>query len=482
MDELSAEICNELVVELDKVRFLGEGVGSLLSDYIFLSLHRLPSESSFFTSLLENLRFLKAVLFNAGQNVELKSIRPGQTLFLYQSDRPDYLNFTKPIVERVGYKHSVIYGISPDVFNKWPSGATVIDLTMLPKVEKLLWWREFRKCIPLWKKVLVDFESKYHLDSLMPILRTGFVKATYQLIRANKFLELTKPSVVVTDYDRSSQIAPFIAAANSLKIPTVTSIQNVTESSPSFGIFPSIAENICCWGKMMFDDAIEHHEPLRKLHVLGNQNYLGNTCSSDDGTGPSGAKYTITLALSPFRQEVVLRIVELFVDALSKMENVSGIIRLHPAQKRSDFTGYKFRNITLSTHSEISKDILIGKSLVVVGHETSFLTDAVLRGTPVVVLDLLSRPLKLGGKLIRHGGMPVVKSSKELRTTLGKILHDKNYLDTLRLGARSYCNALNCAEGSKAADNIYELIRSLKETAVNATKLELTYSHSGDQG
>jgi len=463
LNELGATICNELAAEIDNVLFMDFRVGGLLSDTIFLDLHRLPRSKNVVEKLLYHLRCLKHVLLNPGETDNLRAIKPSQVLFLYQSDRPDYLNFTKPIVERIGYENAVIYGISHHALNAWPACATVLNSSKLPWIDKLLWIREFSRCYPLWKKILADFERKYNIEPLMPILRLGFIYVTQQLMRASNFLSLTKPAILFTDYDRSTQVAPFIMVANSMGIPTVTSVHNQTVDAPSFAIFPSIAEYVCCWGEMMFNNALDHHEPLTKLRILGNQNFFGKRNIDHQGEISANDQHTITLALSPFRGEVIEEIIDVFVDAVSYMDDVNGIIRLHPTQNRLDFMRYDFDNICISSHDEIDKNHLIQLSSVVVGHETSFLNDSIVLGTPVVALDILNRPLLTGSRLRDYGDMPIAQSGSELQAILDQCINDSKYREKLYLGIIKYCNALNCATGDQAADNIYNFLISLKK-------------------
>lgn len=462
MRELSAEICNELIAEIDKVPFRGFRIGLLMSDYIFLDLHRLPKTRTPQEWLIDKLRCFKSIFTNPGTTGGSGVLGYKKSLFLYQSGRQDLLNFTKPVVERIGYENVIIYGVSTDVHKEWPPSATVIDSKMLPCIDKFLWWREFLKCAPLWNKSFSSFERKYHLKPLMPLLSLGLVKATQQLMRADSYLKLMQPDILVTDFDRSSQIAPFIAAGNALGIPTVTMIHNVPGSHPSFGIFPTIAKHVCCWGEIMFNDAREHQEPLSKLQILGNQNFMGKEYSNrHQRKNCSSDRDVITLALSPFREDVTKEIIEVFVNAVSKMERIYGVIRLHPYHNLSDFVRYDTPNITISPNHGISKIRLINESRVIVGHETSFLTDSILLGTPVVILDILDRPLKLGGKLALYSDMPIAKSSVQLREALERILNDKNYRKALNSGALRYHKALNYAEGNVAADNVCEFIKSL---------------------
>jgi hypothetical protein len=178
-------------------------------------------------------------------------------------------------------------------------------------------------------------------------------------------------------------------------------------------------------------------------------------------------KPVVLLATNPIRLEDRLKYALVFCIAMSKLPEMSAIVRLHLAENITEYQELvdRFPQVMFLSNSMISQDESLAAADLVVNHESSFGIDALLKGKLVVILDVLTTPLKVGREMIELAGCPSAKSSGELESLLRKMIVEDDWKKELHEKAEQYALQYCYSYGQDAINNVCRVINNAIESS-----------------
>jgi hypothetical protein len=395
----------------------------------------------------------------------------GRIVFTWLYDRTDLKAFVLPLLEKYDFDEYIVLVPYDSMQEKLPEKILSITWNEFPKIDMKVWRKEFDRCLPTWRRRLYSLMKKnsiplYVADYLLCCLQNQ----TKRIMANSRFLDMVKPKIIVTECDRTAQSSCLVLAARLKRIPVVTMIHCAMEPYPSYGLTPILADYVCCWGDRHKFNLIKHGTTQSKLIVTGSQ-AISKTLNVSSDTArlkfslPIG-KPLVMLATSTMEPAIKLKYTLVFCKAMSKMSDITAVVRIHPAENLKDYQVLinQFPHIKFLSNDVMSRDESIAAADIVISHESSFGVDTILKRKLVIILDVVDIPLKVGKELIDMAGCPRVKGEEELSTVIRSIFSDNDFKNELHAKADFYAQQYCDSFGQDATNNVCRVI----EGAINS--------------
>ena len=295
-----------------------------------------------------------------------------------------------------------------------------------------------------------------------------YVSCLYGYIDGIKrFLKEEKPKCVVVDYEHFYVWSSLIQLAQGMSIPTMTLMHG--EIYSAYGYTPVISNKVAVWGESQKKQLVGYGVDARRIVVCGCPRVDANGCCAINREaviarlGLPLTKPIALLATNPVLIEYRIKQVKDFCEALKGVEEIQGVVRLHPSESLSVYEGcivqcpwvrfYEAKKWTIEES--------LGIARVVVNHDSGFGADALVHGCPVIELDNLPGGLTNGKKLVDEAGCPCVRDIEALRNELEQVVKDDAYHNQLIEKSRHFVKNLFFSFGDAAAKNTYGAITAL---------------------
>ena len=181
-----------------------------------------------------------------------------------------------------------------------------------------------------------------------------------------EFLERCRPAAVVTDHDRAHLSSCLVLAANTLGIPTFT-LQHGVMNDNAVGYLPVIADWMFCWGEMHRQIMIEAGQDPATL-VIGGCPRLTRDLPAEPSEVRSRLKIdpsqrVVMLGTSPVQPAQRRLLAAWFCEAVSGLNGVAGIVRLHPSENLGFYSeiARDYPQVTFMDNAQVSLDEVAGR-------------------------------------------------------------------------------------------------------------------------
>ena len=280
-----------------------------------------------------------------------------------------------------------------------------------------------------------------------------------------RYLARVRPLCVVVDYEHYSTWAVLIEVARTHGIPSLTLMHG--EIYSAYGWMPLLADKVAVWGNSQKRQFVSFGVDPTRVEVCGCPRLASNITAGSieikNRLGLDCGKPIALLATNPILISDRLRLVEVFGEALKGVEDVQGVIRLHPSETLGAYEPAikRFPHLKFFEAKGWSVEESISISTLIVNHDSTFGDDALAYGKPVVEIDVLERGLTNGKKLVEVASCPCAKTADELKVLVLKIVYDLGYRKHLVEASRPFVHDIFAAIGDAAAVNTALCVKRL---------------------
>jgi hypothetical protein len=474
---LSPDVLLEIEEALNTPHFFGIPVGVTLNDSMVIALYNAKRVWNWRAQVTDYLRYYYQYFhqpsFGYGDLDQYK----GRMLFTWLFDRADMKALVLPLVENYNSDDTIVVGSLSSMRAQLAEDTAFVSWDEFPKIDMKLWRREFDRCVPIWRQRLVQVLKQHAVPTGVAVFLLSRLQVqTQRIMAAELFLNMVKPRVVVTECDRSNHSSCLVLAAKKVGIPAVTMIHGALESYPSYGLAPILSNFACCWGEAHRRNFLEHGVDGRCLVITGCHSISRTLDVKQDvarlGIGLPLDKPVVLLATSPIKLEDRLKYAQVFCIAMSRLPDMSAIVRLHPAESVDEYKELvnEHPNVKFFSNKAMSREESLAASDIIVSHESSFGFDALLKGKLVVILDVLATPLKVVNDLIEIASCSRVTSAEELEFAIKRIVVDGVWRKSLHESAEQYSLQYCNSYGQNAVNNVCRVIGNAIENSQDLVK------------
>ena len=392
---------------------------------------------------------------------------PGRVLVTWSIPSHRYDRLLLPVLERLDEGECAVLHGHDGVAQLLPAGIPHLPYREVMDFDTRVWRREFARCWPSWERTIRDACARYDLpEGAFELLSLELMVASQRVLGCLGFLEAHRPSVILTEYDRSALWSCLVLAARKLGIPSLTLVHGVIERD-AFGFSPVLADHILCWGELDRAKLIDAGEAPSKVTVAGCPRLSRDLPSpSLDGRRRLGLDHdgpVAMLATSP--ESIRLELAEAFCKAIEQLPGISGVVRLHPSEDLASYQTVIASHPTVSfvENSSASMDEALAATDVVVVRASGFGSDALVKRKPVVVLCPDQEPTGHDLDLIELAGCPHARDSDELAAILGRMARDSAFRAEREIAAEHFVTRFCAAFGSESADITAAAVRAMAD-------------------
>lgn len=459
----SHQAFREIERELSSPLFFGLPLGATLNDA--LAIIFLSGQGSRLGKIrwLNKLRIARHWLYPHRTKNPAHPLPCGSILVAWLDGARRVTDLVLPVVQALkGDPCAVLCG-NPSVAPSVPAGMPCIAWEQVQSYAVQDWRAEYRRCRPAWAARLKSLCRKFQLSSgAFEQLLFSLMIASQNVTGCIEFLKASRPAVIVTDFDRNKQWSCLVLAARLLGIPTVTLVHGVMHDDALI-FSPVLADTIICWGEFDRKKLLAAGEPPEKV-VIGGCPRLSRDLSATTAEGRmklrlDPQKPVIMFATNFMRQR--LDLAEMFCSAVEKLDFVSAVVRLHPAENPADYAAVmqRYPRVRFFENAAATLDESLAAADVVAISGSGMGSDALVKGRRVIVLDFDEQPAGPGGNLIEHAGCPHARTADELSDIVRRVLQDERFGRQLTLAAESFVAGFCSAYAETAAGLIADIVR-----------------------
>jgi hypothetical protein len=393
----------------------------------------------------------------------------GHILLTWYSSTPRLDDMLLPVLAELADEPCAVVYRHADIESRIPSSVSSIAWGQAVTYGVEAWRQEYRRCRPEWKRRLADIGRRFDLpNGALELLSLNLMLASQRVAGSLEFLERSRPSVVLTEFDRNPLWSCLVLAARRLRIPSVTLVHGVMEQD-AIGFSPVLADLIVCWGDLDRGKLINAGEPAEKI-IVGGCPRLSRDLSVTRAQGKARLaldpiKPAVMFATSPGRH--ALELAQLFCAGIECAGAVSGVIRLHPAEESITYAQVAQRHpqVRFLENEEASLDESLAAADVVVVCESGLGSDALVKRRPVIVLNPAATLTGHDWDLVELAGCPHARAPEELADSLAHMLRDPGFREQRAIAAERYVADFCAAYGQDSARGIADIVRRVAGTA-----------------
>jgi hypothetical protein len=358
---------------------------------------------------------------------------------------------------------TVLYN-DANILQKLPKGTQAVHWIQAITHDRRRWHSAFRLCWPHWRLRLQSLCKSFDMpQGAIERLSLAFLVNSQHAIGSLELLERCRPAAIVTDYDRARLPSCLVLAARSLGIPTF-SLQHGVLDEHAVGFVPVIADHMFCWGELHRRILIEAGTDPAKLAIGGcprlTRDLLAEPRTIRGRLRINPADRVVMLGTSPIAPSQRRLLAAWFCEAVSQLEGVSGIVRLHPSEDIAFYAeiARKYPQVTFLDNSRFSLDESFAASDVVVVQSSGLGSDALVKRRLAIVVNLPDVPLGHGKDLIEQAGCPRVASPGELAGSLQSLLFNRTARQRQLAAGERYVEDFCAHFGEDSACRISEFV------------------------
>lgn len=282
-------------------------------------------------------------------------------------------------------------------------------------------------------------------------------------VQARELLIRTRPRMIVVDCDHSPISAWLIFFARQMGIPSVTLQHGDVPDIPLW------ADRALLWGDQSARAFKAYGARDDSLHLVGYPRMEPSlrpreemSAFKDRNSIPSGAKIVV-LATERGIMADRLRLAKEAWDGVRGVPNHHLLIKCHPAEDDSEIYAAVFQGDSrghVFAHSELGLDLALSMADVVLAEWSGVAKDALIKGKPVVLMNLRGELLS-NQAILDHGACLSAAGSRDLTDMLERESYSWERHPELGEKARELLKATYVAYGDDAASLIASTLRSI---------------------
>lgn len=459
----------EIEAQLSSLDFRGIPIGRTCNDHLSIDFLDGHGDWRRRARWLNRARNLKYWLRPAGDSMIGQPSLSGDILVTWLQSTPRLDDLLLPILaEFEPGSCSVIYG-NGNVATRLPTAVPGLDWRHALVYDRREWRSHYQQHRRQWKDRLRTISQCYSLPQGAVELLSHHLLIASQLVTGFVgFLQLARPSVILTEFDRNSLWSCLVLAARREGIPTVTLVHGVMRQD-ALTFSPVLADKILCWGNLDRAKLMSAGEPAEKIVVGGcprlSQELPVSRSAGRTKLGLNADKPIVIYAGSNDGRR--LASAEMFCLAMEELDSVTGVVRLHPSESLPEYAPIAERHpeVRFDLNSRSSLDETFAAADIVVVRASGTGSDALVKRRVVVVLNPEETLTGHDRDLVEKGGCPHARRPEELAQILQRLLHDQSFRDNCLRHADRYVAEFSSYFGSESARVIANTVRT---TALNS--------------
>jgi hypothetical protein len=473
----SIEVLHDIERELSEPLFRGVPIGPALGTACVIELHFGNGNWTFTERWKNLLRRLKYTLRPIARRAAMPAIPQGRLVVGWMYNFARINDLVQPVLKEFEPDRTIVLCGTPEMLAKVPNGMGAVSLDQIMQFDVAAWRADYRKCRGSWHERLRVLCRKHQLPhgaydrlALHLLLSSQYVAGCLDFLRA------VRPSKILVDFDRGPIGSCLVLSARPLGIPTFSLVHGVLNEH-AVGYVPVLADRIFCWGEMQRRQFLAEGEPPEKLVVAGCPRLTRDlTVTRADARRKLGLAVEMPVVLfgtTMIGEQARLDMADLFCAALENIDDVSGVVRLHPADRLDVYTSVarRYPNVRFSANGDATLDEALAATDIVVVPNSGLGSDALVKRRLAIILDMPGQRLGHGADLIKQAGCPRVINATELAAEIESLLHDESKRQCHTSIAERYVHEF-CAEfGENSARRIAETVR------LDATANSVPMSH-----
>ncbi len=459
--------------ELSWPAFAGVPLGGALSEalhrYLFIYSSAGGHSPPPFSPWLDRVRHARHMTRPRQWRGDPAPLPTGRILVTWFASTPRYNDLIRPILAHLEPGSYAVVHEQPAVSSQLGSGVPSVQWERIVSYDVKAWRTEYDRCRPHWDARLAELCREVELvGGAREFLSLSLMVASQRVFACLGFLERTRPSAVLTEYDRNHLWSCLVLAARHLAIPTATLVHGVMDKD-ALAFSPVIADSILCWGEMDRAKLRNAGEPDTKIVTAGCPRLTRElSATREEGRRrlrlEADAKVVMYVS-TPEPQSPEL--VELFCAAIDRTDGVVGIVRLHPSERPRAFASSVRRHPSLrfSENAQSTVDEALAAADIVVTAGSGMGSDALVKRRPVIVLNPGTVYRGADLDLVERGGCPHAKNPEQLASVVESMLHDEGMRAEKTVAAEHYASEFCSAYGEDSAHRIASFIKQIARGA-----------------
>jgi hypothetical protein len=465
--------------ELAQPEIEGIPIGSTLTDLLVIEFINGSGQWGMAQRWFDRLRWLRRYYLPPRQSAKASQLKPGRILVTWRTSTARIDELMLPLLEALSPDRCMVLYQNPNVVPKLPSGVDAVSWVQAVARGRSRWRGAFRRCWPQWRSRIKALCASFGLPrGARERLALSVLVNSQSAVACLDFLERYRPAAIVTDYDRAALTSPLVLAARSLEVLTF-SLQHGVLDKDAGGYIPVIADRMFCWGDLHRRIMTAAGQDPAKL-MIGGCPRLTRELSAEPREVRSRLRIApshrlVMLGTSPVPPTQRRLLATWFCDAVSQLDGVSGLVRLHPSESVVfyDEIARTHPQVQFLDNSQFSLDESLAAADVVVVQISGLGSDALVKRRPAVVVEIPDAPLGHGKELIEQAGCPRAASVAELAAALRCLLFDeearRRCVDAAERFVQDFCACFGRESAARIAETVNETIASRRPLATVGT-------------
>lgn len=435
--QLAPEILHEMEQAINRCPFAGVPLGATLSSFFVISL--MNGNGRFhFGGILRTLfmfagEMIKALIENRHRRFPTgTSDYADRLVFTWTDDKPHINGLIEPILKHFSPNQYVFLLCHESLRAKLSNRQIGFSINELPRIHILRWIISYLRCLPYWYNDVFEVLHRYHVPKrILPFILHRLMAQSRGVLAYQIWIARLRPSAVITEYDRNHFTSGLILAANQALVPTFTLQHGLI--SGKYGYFPILANKMFTWGKFSRDALQTMGLSAKRIELAGNPAIHRK---GDDNRSEVLKRHhlpedrpIILLATNPIQPRYRYQIVHLFCKSFEMDDPLLSLVRLHPSEQLSFYAAQRNRYdyVVFLENKSMASEEALSIADIVIGFNTGFCIEAMVKRIPVIFLDLSSIVEMSWQSLWYYKNMPHAANSCQLRYETQRILKDPEY-------------------------------------------------------
>lgn len=467
---VSIEALEDLEKRLNDSPFFGTPSGTLIAGFLLVELYLGKSNFSLKGKIADIL--LREYIKYYGPQWQRKNKHGKLDEYSKYSDRhlltvtdkrANFKGLIIPIINCLNNDEYVVFA-SQDSIDA--SMSNVISYNDIPSIPLAEWRKKIIPYISKWNKIVAEWIADYSIQKwTQHKIMSNLYSQTLLLESLRLFLQKVKPKSITTEYDRYWFSSALVAAGNSLSIPTYTLMHGVVNNSISY--IPLLANNIIVWGNRQKEQLVAYGLNPDRIIVKGAP-HLSDNIAQDKQTvrshmGFTDAKPVVIFGSCNISVNDMHSLMSMFCKAFNDQDQFHAIVKLHPIETKEFYKEEisNNTNIRFCDTEELGFEDSFALADVICVYNSAYGTDALIKGIPVVVMDINIAKAGNASELISNG-IPACTNAQAVYSTCHRLVSDTSYRIEIQDKMTKYRKIYCFAFGNNAAVLYADTIRNYR--------------------
>jgi hypothetical protein len=457
---LPSSVLENLELELNKYSYESLPIGSALSQLFYIELFEGKGNFTFLSLLKDTIAdftyYRRKIKPQYGSRVF--SLPKNSYLFSLISERKHLKEMVIPVADKfiddeiiiLAYSEKILASLSDRYKN-------TLTLESLSGINYMEWKHKHDELLPKWKKIIHTALKN------LPLIQSNSIAARllYHIKVQTILYESLKillydlqPKKIIVEYDREFSTSCLVSAGNHLNIDTVSLLHGVINYKNAY--VPLIAKKIIVWGAQQKEILTSFGVPANRIVIDG----APQLSRIDTQTAIKNDKPVVLFASNPCKPDERKLLVNIFCQAVSRNNDIQGIVRIHPSEKLefyqeqiSQYNNIKFVNNALLSYTE---SILTPDIICV--FNSAFSIDAIINDKPLIVINIPSNNNGNTIELIEKGKFLYANTAEELDKQIKLLVNNPSFIQNVLINQNNYRQNFILHWGATAAQKVYNTI------------------------